>query len=54
MITFHASLFKTVIDDEGEVKLTLRVPASDLAGPISTITLLKKPLIVTIDEDVTQ
>lgn len=51
IITFHASIHKISIDREGEGTLTLKIPASDLAGPISTITQLEKLLIVTIEEE---
>ena len=50
-ITFHATIHGVRVDKEGETRLTLTIPKSDLAGPVSALTALEKLLIVTIDEE---
>lgn len=51
MIKFHATIHKISVDKDGEGTLILKVPSSDLAGPVSTVTRLNKLLIITIVEE---
>ena len=48
MITFHASIHNIKIDHEGEAKLTLVIPSSELSESIRTVMNLNQLLKVTI------
>lgn len=50
-IAFAASLYSTRMDREGETKLTLAIPSSELDKLISLRTLHEKLLEVTIECD---
>lgn len=48
---FRCTIHGMKIDKEGEGKLTLTVPASDLPGIVGTVTGLEKTLVVTVEEE---
>lgn len=49
-IKFQATIGDIRVDDQGQTKVTLVIPKSHLAGPVSLVTLLEKLLDVEILE----
>jgi hypothetical protein len=50
-IVFPATIHKIAIDKDGEARLTLTVPASDLAPVLRSIASLKELVKVTIEAE---
>jgi len=49
-ITFNASVHRVITDKDGEGRVTLTIPLSDLGAALVLATCVNKPLRVTIQE----